>query len=169
MIRFAVKSDLEYGVRVLRRFPKLLGSSVRALVFRIETRLVREIKRRVHVVTGQLRRSWIARKPEKWGPHPTQWKGTISSSAPYAAMEEFGFSGAQPVKTHQRKTRGGGTVTVTGFTRQVSRPPHYYVRPSITFVEYDVPAMVEEAVIGAWRKAKDRGLLESGPIVVESE
>ena len=48
----------------------------------------------------------------------------------YAGYHEYGFSGAQQVRAHIRKTASGGYANVRAFTRNVNYPAHPFMKPA---------------------------------------
>ena len=48
----------------------------------------------------------------------------------YAAYHEYGFTGSENVREHQRKTASGGVANVRAYVRNVNYPAHPFMRPA---------------------------------------
>jgi phage gpG-like protein len=79
---------------------------------------------RLGIGTGALRRSITVGKVEG-----DQLR--VGTSLPYAAIHEFGFSGAVNVSAHLRKTRSGLAVPVRAHVRQMNMPMRPHRAPAI--------------------------------------
>jgi hypothetical protein len=95
---------------------------------------------RVHVISGTLRRSITAARPEENS--EGGFDGRVGTNLAYARAEEFGFRGEENVRGYSRRVRGrdvrearkmvaAGVGFVSPHTRRINRPPHPYLVPAL--------------------------------------
>lgn len=77
---------------------------------------------RLGVKTGQLRRSLRATKPVIVDLATLSVASKVGSKVKYFGAHEFGFRGTASVRSHVRRTRGGGRATVRAHSRKMSIP-----------------------------------------------
>ena len=85
----------------------------------------------LHVRTGRLRQS-VQTEVQ------SDTSGRIGTNVEYAAAQEFGFSGAEQVRPHQRRLthafgvrlRSPISVQVRGYSRQMNIPERPFLRPA---------------------------------------
>jgi phage gpG-like protein len=77
----------------------------------------------------------------------------VSADAPYAAYQEYGFTGAESVRAHlRRQTRAFGRpvsakdVAVRAFTRRVDYPAHSYLRSAVAEIAPSVQGRLAAAL-----------------------
>jgi len=80
----------------------------------------------------------------------------VSATAPYAAFQEYGFSGSERVRAHLRRvTQAFGRpirpvmAQVGPYSRTVDYPAHSYLRSALADLSVDVRTGIEAAVAGA--------------------
>ena len=81
---------------------------------------------------------------------------TVSVSAPYAAFQEYGFSGSESVRAHLRlQAQAFGKpirpveVQVQAYSRQVDYPAHSYLRSALAALSSDIGDGISAAVAEA--------------------
>ena len=79
----------------------------------------------------------------------------VSASAPYAAFQEYGFSGSESVRAHLRLvSRAFGRpirpVQAQGgpYSRTLNYPAHSYLRSALADLSADISSGIEAAVAG---------------------
>lgn len=72
----------------------------------------------------------------------------VGTNVEYARALEFGFSGVQSVRAHQRKSRGGKTHTVSAHTRQVDTAARPFLRPALARAKETIARVVIQALRG---------------------
>lgn len=77
---------------------------------------------RLGVKTGQLRRSLRATKPVVVDVATLSVASKAGSKVEYFGAHEFGFRGTANVRSHARRTRGGGRATVRAHSRKMNVP-----------------------------------------------
>ena len=89
----------------------------------------------------------------------TQLSILVTADTPYAAFQEYGFSGIESVRAHlRRQTRAFGRavisrdVTVRAFSRRVDYPAHSYLRAAVAEIGRTVPGRLSAALSEAWQK-----------------
>lgn len=105
----------------------------------------------VHVITHALRNSLAVYRD-------SDHVRTVYADTPYAAIEEFGFTGIMIIGTFQRlQTHVYGRpvspflVQVRAHTRFVNRPPHPYMRPAFLHAEKEARPIVTRHLKSALR------------------
>jgi phage gpG-like protein len=80
----------------------------------------------------------------------------VTANTPYAAFQEYGFSGSETVRTHLRqqsqafgKPIRAADVAVRTFSRQVNYPAHSYLRSALAELAPDINRGIATAVAGA--------------------
>jgi hypothetical protein len=99
--------------------------------------------------TGKLRASLLAGVERgEGGLH-----GTVTATAPYAAFQEYGFSGAENVRAYLRRQTvafghpiGPVKVAVRAFTRQVDYRGRSFLRAALAEVGPDIRLLLEESL-----------------------
>ena len=101
--------------------------------------------------TGALRASLAAGLAQGGG-----IAATVSASTPYAAFQEYGFSGSESVRAHLRlQAQAFGRpirpveVQVRGYSRQVDYPAHSYLRSALADLSSDISDGISAAVAEA--------------------
>jgi hypothetical protein len=94
--------------------------------------------------TGTLRAS-LAIGP---APNGTDAGGSVSANTPYAAFQEYGFSGIETVRAHLRQRRKGGTAPIRAYSRKVDYPAHSYLRAALADMAPDISETIAGAVAG---------------------
>jgi hypothetical protein len=81
---------------------------------------------------------------------------TVSASAPYAAFQEYGFSGSESVRAHLRlQTQAFGRpirpveAQVRTYSRRVDYPAHSYLRSALADLSGDISDGIAAALAGA--------------------
>jgi hypothetical protein len=81
---------------------------------------------------------------------------TVSASAPYAAFQEYGFSGSESVRAHLRlRAQAFGRpirpveARVRAYSRQVDYPAHSYLRSALADLSSDISNGISAAVAEA--------------------
>jgi hypothetical protein len=81
---------------------------------------------------------------------------TITAGTPYAAFQEYGFSGTETVRAHlRRQSRAFGRairpvdVQVRTYSRQVSYPAHSYLRSALAELAPEINAGIDAAMAEA--------------------
>lgn len=115
----------------------------------------------LHRRTGDLSRS-VAWKVE-------DLTATVSADTPYAAYQEYGFTGAVDVRAYVRRSRqqmrkavynklgyetrpskaksvGSGDIAVSAHSRHIDYPAHSYLRSALTEMEGQIRSEMEQAV-----------------------
>jgi phage gpG-like protein len=72
--------------------------------------------------------------------------GTITASAPYAAFQEYGFSGIETVRAHLRARRKGGEAPVRAYSRKIDYPAHSFLRSALAEMAPDIRETIAGAV-----------------------
>ena len=72
--------------------------------------------------------------------------GGITASAPYAALQEYGFSGTETVGAHLRARRKGGSAAVRAYSRKIDYPAHSFLRSALAEMAPDIRQAIAEAV-----------------------
>jgi len=136
MITFSVEfPNIEKVIGAVDKF----GSDIESAVWAGLQRTAFEVKdfavEHVHKITGDLSRSIQITDEDR-----RNLSIVISTNLDYAAVEEFGFQGAQIVGQHSRTIRKAfgrpipvTTVFVRGHTRFVDRDPHPYMGPAADY------------------------------------
>lgn len=101
--------------------------------------------------TGALRASLAAGLAQAGG-----IAATVTASAPYAAFQEYGFSGSETVRAHlRRQSQAFGKpirpvdVAVRTYSRQVNYPAHSYLRSALAELKPEINAGIGAAVAEA--------------------
>jgi hypothetical protein len=101
--------------------------------------------------TGALRASLAAGLAQGGG-----IAATVSASTPYAAFQEYGFSGSESVRAHLRlQAQAFGRpirpveVQVRSYSRQVDYPAHSYLRSALADLSSDISDGISAAVAEA--------------------
>ena len=101
--------------------------------------------------TGTLRASLAAGLSQGGG-----IAATVSASAPYAAFQEYGFSGGENVRAHLRlQSQAFGKpirpveAQVRAYTRRVDYPAHSYLRSALADLSAEISGGIETAIAGA--------------------
>ena len=101
--------------------------------------------------TGALRASLAAALTQAGG-----IAATVTASAPYAAFQEYGFSGSESVRAHLRlQTQAFGRpirpveAQVRAYGRQVDYPAHSYLRSALADLSGEIGEGIAAAVAGA--------------------
>jgi phage gpG-like protein len=138
---------------------KALLAKVTALSMKLQAKVVQEklsgqvLKR----VTGKLARS-IHNDVQDAG---TRITGIVGSSGDvkYAGIHEFGFSGPEQVKEHQRTIKEvfgraitPKTITIRAYTRQMNMPQRSYLRSSLGEMKDEIVAGMTKAAQEAFSK-----------------
>jgi phage gpG-like protein len=89
--------------------------------------------------TGTLRASLVVGSGEGIG-------GSITATAPYAAFQEYGFSGTETVRAHLRARRKGGSAPVRAYSRKVDYPAHSFLRSALAEMAPDIRQTIADAV-----------------------
>jgi hypothetical protein len=81
---------------------------------------------------------------------------SVSASTPYAAFQEYGFSGSESVRAHLRlMTHAFGRpirpvqAQVGPYSRTLDYPAHSYLRSALADMSADVGSGIEAAIAGA--------------------
>ena len=81
---------------------------------------------------------------------------TVTASAPYAAFQEYGFSGSENVRAHLRlQSQAFGKpirpveAQVRAYTRRVDYPAHSYLRSALADLSVEIFDGIETAVAEA--------------------
>ena len=82
-------------------------------------------------------------------PNGTDAGGSVSANTPYAAFQEYGFSGIETVRAHLRARRKGGNAPVRAYSRKVDYPAHSYLRSALADMAPDIRGTIARAVAGA--------------------
>jgi phage gpG-like protein len=93
------------------------------------------------VRTGTLRASLAAQSSAEGG--------TVGAGAPYAAFQEYGFSGTETVRAHLRRRAKGGLAPVRTYSRRVDYPAHSYLRAALSELAPDIRQTIADAIAGA--------------------
>lgn len=91
--------------------------------------------------TGTLRASLAAQSSAEGG--------TVGADAPYAAFQEYGFSGVETVRAHLRRRAKGGLAPVRAYGRKVDYPAHSYLRAALAELAPDIRQTIADAIAGA--------------------
>jgi len=81
--------------------------------------------------------------------------GTVSVGTPYAAFQEYGFSGTEGVRAYLRQRRGpgrrgkSGPILVRAHDRRVDYPAHSFLRSALAEMAPDIRRAIAAAVAGA--------------------
>lgn len=101
--------------------------------------------------TGRLRASLAAGLSQAGG-----IAATVTASAPYAAFQEYGFSGSENVRAHLRlqSQAFGRTIRpveaqVRAYTRRVDYPAHSYLRSALADLSAEIFDGIYAAVVEA--------------------
>jgi len=101
--------------------------------------------------TGTLRASLAAGLSQAGG-----IAATVTASAPYAAFQEYGFSGSETVRAHlRRQSQAFGKpirpvdVAVRTYSRLVNYPAHSYLRSALAELSHDINSGIAAAVAEA--------------------
>jgi hypothetical protein len=101
--------------------------------------------------TGALRASLAASLDQAGG-----LTARVAASTPYAAFQEYGFSGSENVRAHlRRQTQAFGRpirpveAQVRAYSRYVDYPAHSYLRSALADLSADIRDAIESAVAGA--------------------
>jgi Bacteriophage HK97-gp10, putative tail-component len=80
----------------------------------------------------------------------------VTASAPYAAFQEYGFSGSETVRAHLRlQSQAFGRpirpveAQVRAFTRQVDHPAHSYLRSALADLSAEIFDGIQTAIAEA--------------------
>lgn len=97
----------------------------------------------LHVRTGTLRRSINQRVEQtEQGTY-----ATVGTNVRYAAIHEFGFTGAQNVREHVRKLKTGGVAHVRGHVRKVVMPRRSFLMSTLQDMEAEIQSTLRAAVL----------------------
>jgi hypothetical protein len=112
--------------------------------------VTKEIKDRVLVKSGTLRRSWNPELP----PTPASgggmgYLGRVTSNLEYAAFIEFGFHGSEKVRAHTRETKLGNIANVRAHERLVDYAGKPYARPGLTAAMPKILDLHTQAMLNA--------------------
>jgi hypothetical protein len=142
----AIERFRQFATRLKPHLRKAMGDSV-GLVQKGATE-------RVHILSGALARSITTSvKANARG----GFTGRVESKKDYAGIEEHGFIGTENVKAYARRLRGGdvrehrklvasGLGYVRAHTRQVNRPAHPFLGPSLDAAADGVQGFHADAV-----------------------
>ena len=80
--------------------------------------------------------------------------GTVGTNVSYAAAHEYGFKGAQTVKSYMRtaktvfgrQLRSPVTFAVRGHARQVNIPERSFLRSALADMSGEIPAGINAAI-----------------------
>ena len=82
----------------------------------------------------------------------------VTADTPYAAFQEYGFSGVENVRAHlRRQTMAFGrpmpakSVDVRAFSRRVDYPAHPYLRTALAEIAPSVPGRLSAALQEGWQ------------------
>jgi hypothetical protein len=125
-------SQIAGAAEAFAKMPERMKKHLRTAMVDSEQEVFKHAFDRVHVISGTLKRS-ITMAP------PTEnsgggYDGKIGTNLVYARMEEYGYTGPQNVRSHQRTHAFGRTTrpfTVPAFTRNINRREHPYMRPAL--------------------------------------
>jgi hypothetical protein len=80
----------------------------------------------------------------------------VTANTPYAAYQEYGFTGIETVRAHLRRQTqafgrpiGARDVAVRAFTRQVDYPAHSFLRSALDAIAPAVPGRLAAALSAA--------------------
>lgn len=168
-------SAIERGRRLMAEYPNRLSKALFVAMKNSIAEIMFRLKDRVHVITGNLRRSWQA-KPIEQNTDGVGWVGGMGSTAPYAAAEEYGFHGEESVRAYTRrihvtratssgarvrlskeKIAASGIAFVSAHTRHANQPAHPYANPAMSESEKAVQRFHELAINAAWNKSYGAG------------
>ena len=132
-------------------YPTLQGQLQKATA-RAALKLLRHVKEDklngqvLNVKTGRLRRS-ITMRVEQDGSITSGWVGT---NVAYAHRQEFGFHGAETVRSFMRRAPGGKkssarTIQVRSFTRNANTPERSFLRSSFADLQTEINAELRNA------------------------
>lgn len=94
------------GARMLfQKYPERLKKNLLVAMKESLAEVTKELKERVPVKTGTLRRSWNPKLPPKANDQGG-YDGKVASNLRYAAFMEFGFHDKEQVKAHTRQVGG---------------------------------------------------------------
>jgi phage gpG-like protein len=77
-------------------------------------------------------------------------RATVTANTPYAAFQEYGFSGTESVRAHLRRHNGvRGQSTVRAYDRHVDYPAHSYLRAALAELAPVIAASLDAATAKA--------------------
>lgn len=158
------------GARALfQKYPERMKKHLLEAMKQSLYEVTKELKDRVPVKTGTLRRSWNPQPPKANA--EGGFDGKVSTNLSYAAFMEFGFHGVEQVKAHTRNVKGGlnrvstrvlGSIRAAfglgtgGFVRAHSRTIDYagkpYARPGLLAAKPEIEAHHNRAVRNALKE-----------------
>jgi hypothetical protein len=139
------------GARMLwEKYPERLQKRLLDAMNESLIELTKEVKERVPVKTGTLRRSWNPEWPPKANSSGAPgYSGRVVSNLSYAAYQEFGFQGVEQVKAHERSECFGRQTRpfmVPAHSRQVDYAGKPYARPALAAVTPRIVEIHQQAV-----------------------
>lgn len=148
-------SQIDGAARLFAEFPERLKKNLQTAMQDSEYEVLKEAKDRVHVITGTLRRSITAARPEANA--EGGWTGRVGTNVVYAAMEEFGFKGVQQVRSfvrsvksrnvsERRKKIASGVAYVRAHSRNVNRTGHPYLTTGLAASRAEILRLHETAI-----------------------
>lgn len=164
---------VERAAELFRMFGDELEPYLRAAMGNSLAEIEYRAKGNVHVVTGALRRSINALKPE---PDVSPgFSGRVTVGEPYAGVEEFGINRTVNVRAHTRRGRvtrvvksgaragkrvrlsakkieASGSFSVRAHTMNMRREAHPYLRPAVAEAAQAVNNFHRLALEVAWRR-----------------
>jgi hypothetical protein len=148
-------SQIEGAARAFRDYPDRLKKHLGVAMTDSLHEVTKELKDRVPVKTGALRRSWNEELPVKSNPDDASgigFVGTLGTNLVYARIVEYGFQGIEIVSAHTRSECFGRPTrpfTVPAHTRTVNRPAHPYARPALEVAAPRIQQFHREAITDA--------------------
>jgi phage gpG-like protein len=136
-----------------------LMAAVRRAVIRLSIQIQSDVKLKkltgqvLHVRTGTLRRS-INRKITET---PNSIIATVGTNVKYAGVHEYGINKLVNVKAHVRKTVGGGTAQVRGFSRRMDLPARSFLRSTLSENQENIRSTLKRAVTSAFSSQPNVG------------
>lgn len=120
---------------IFGKMPDRLQGRLRTANIQSQAELLKEIKDRVPVLSGTLRRSWNASAPKPVAGGGAGYTGTVGSNLDYARYQDEGFHGTEFVSPSRPRTQAFGRETkpyfVSPFTRNVSYEGKNYIKPAV--------------------------------------
>ena len=167
-----ISVQVEGEIALIARFSRM-REDVQSKTKLIITALAIKLQR--HVVQDKLsgnplhRRSGDLSRSVTWRLEDNDMTGVVGANTPYAARQEYGFTGTETVRSFVRrnqkqmvtakrnklgyetrpslaKAAGTGDVTVRSFSRQVNYPAHSYLRSALEDMQSEIKKSIEEAV-----------------------
>lgn len=151
MITLTIDYSKVTAARMLwERYPERLQKRLLDAMNESLIELTKEIKERVPVKSGTLRRSWNPEFPPKANESGAPGHmGRVVSNLSYAAYQEFGFHGVEQVKAHSRNECFGRQTKpfmVPAHSRNVDYAGKPYARPALAAVTPRVVEIHKQAV-----------------------